>query len=181
MSNLQVNALVKVKDNYAGGLSGVIGRTGRIIRIQDGNYLLDIEGSREVGSYYGQDPYVFQYSVVAKADELETVDIVFKDCNGRQIEIGDTIVYSGNRSGFLQAKVVKFKIGEDSPWSARPDVVKCQVEYTEEQRDWDGGDRRVPRDVAKRLWLEHSDRFYVVSKPYIFGGIIGNQIHLPGL
>lgn len=181
MSSFQINALVRVQDNYAGGLDNVIGRIGRIVKEHEGWYLLDIEGTRQVQSYYGRDPYTFSYDVIVGENELELVETPFKDSNGRQVEIGDTILYSGNRSGFLEGKVVKFKIGEDSPYSNRLDVVKCQVEYVVGDSTWDGSDRRVPSTTTRRIWLENSERFFVLTRPYIFGGTIGTEIRMPGL
>lgn len=161
---------VKVKDNYAGNLDGVKGRVAtvkHVSRNDDGVmlYVLDIEGSYQIeSSYYKDSFYTCNAAAIVTLDEVEEFSYGMKDCNGMVLEIGDRVVYSGNRPGIIHGEVVDFKDHEERRWGQNRQVVKVQLKISKQTVQSDGGDRRVSGTTEYTQWFEHGSRMMIVQK-----------------
>ncbi|UUG69479.1 hypothetical protein SEA_SHAM_177 [Streptomyces phage Sham] len=161
---------VKVKDNYAGNLDGVKGRVATVKSVHSNSdgvtlYLLDIQGSYQLeSSYYKGSFYTYQAQAIVTLDEIEEYSYGMKDCNGLLLEIGDRVVYSGNRPGIIYGEVVDFKDHEERRWGQNRQVVKVQLKITKQTSQSDGGDRRIAGTSEYTQWFKHGSRMMIVQK-----------------
>jgi hypothetical protein len=156
---IQPGIRVRVRDNYAGGLDNVVGRTGKVLRVsQDGLYLLDIKGRRKAS--WGD--YTYDREVIVNESEIETVDFDLKDAKGRKIELGDEVAYGPLGGGVIIGTVVD--IDEREGRYGRK-TVKFRLETKTKEFYTDGGDRTISgANVTSYRWYEHSGRCVVISK-----------------
>ena len=176
---IKVNSLVKVNDNYAGGLDNVIGREARVIRTDGTNYLLNIEGSiTRKNEWVTGGQYTSNYDVLVTENEVEVITPKFLDVNGRQVQIGDKVAYAAYGGSITQGTVKMFKIGEETRWgNSRPDVVKVQLEVDATNRVWDGNDRSLNENKKVTRWYENSSQMIVLSTPFDFSQLGSLVIH----
>lgn len=180
--SLLVGRKVKVKDNYSGNLQGVKGKVGTIVAIQvpddervQSSYLLDITGSYEQEStYYPGRSYTYHSKAIVFSDEIEPYSYEMKDSKGVVLEIGDKVVYSGNRPGIIEGEVVDFKDSEERRWSQSRQVKKVQLKIARDVVHSDG-ERRFSTQEYYTQWFEHSGRMLIVQKNLsdvitLFGG-----------
>lgn len=154
-----VGMRVRVKDNYAGGLDKVVGRTGKILRITpEGLYLLDIKGQRKAS--WGD--YMYDHEVIAEENEIDSVDFSLTDSMGRKIELGDKIAYGPLGGGVTVGTVVD--IDERVGRYGRT-TVKFRLESNVKDYHSDGGDRIISGNPLKSYrWYEHTGRCVVIQK-----------------
>ncbi|AVD99320.1 hypothetical protein SEA_BILLNYE_145 [Streptomyces phage BillNye] len=167
-----VGTRVRVKDNYAGGLDGVIGKTAKVVAFDPNHdpategrlYALDIQGSR-TKTYYDswrkEDvSYTYDYTVLVTGEEIEPVVFDVTDSKGQKIEIGDTVAYGPLGGGVNVGKVVDLKEANDRYYK-----VAVKVELDETTSHIDGGDRRIDGLPSKRYQTyTHTDRMLVIQK-----------------
>lgn len=162
---------VKIGDNYSGNLEDVKGEIGTVIEVKvdpdpavQNTYLLDVRGSYRKESYYYKGSFNTYYSnVIAFSDELEEYSYGMKDSTGALIEIGDTVVYSGNRPGIIKGVVVDFKDTEEVRWGNNRQVVKAQLEI-EAEHGYHDGIRSMTSTGSRKQWFEHGSRMLIVQK-----------------
>lgn len=153
-----VGMRVRVKDNYAGGLDNVVGQSGKILKTDGDNYLLDIKGQRKAS--WGN--YSYDYSVMVKADEIENVNFEVKDSKGRKIELGDKVAYGPLGGGVTVGTVVDIAEREGRYGYK---TVKFRLEMDHEDYHTDGGDRQIRGGIVKTYrWYESGNRALVLSK-----------------
>ncbi|QNN99253.1 hypothetical protein SEA_FAUST_179 [Streptomyces phage Faust] len=160
---------VKVKDNYTGNLDGVKGRVATVekVDISEGvtKYLLDIKGTYQQESYYRKgEYYTYNAQAIVTSNEVEEYSYGMKDCKGVLLEIGDKVVYSGNRPGIIEGEVVGFKDYEEQRWGQGRKVVKVQLKIVKQHHHSDGGERRMSEDFDYTQWFEHGSRMMIVQK-----------------
>lgn len=156
---IQMGVRVRIRDNYAGGLDNVVGRTGKVLRgTTEGLYLLDIKGRRKAS--WGD--YTYEREVIVKESEVEAVDFDIKDAQGRKIELGDKVAYGPLGGGVTIGTVVD--IDEREGRYGRK-TVKFRLETTSKEFYTDGGDRQISgANVTSYRWYEHSGRCVIIEK-----------------
>ena len=168
---LNVGSYVRIKDNYSGNLMDVKGKIGTIVAIDtpsdeavQTNYLLDIVGSYEQeSSYYPGRSYTYNSRAIVTSDELEPFSFGMKDCQGLDLEVGDKVVYSGNRPGIIEGEVVGFKDHEVRRWNTNRNVKKVQLKIARDVVHSDGK-RRLVTQTHYTQWFEYSDRMRILEK-----------------
>ncbi|QZE11299.1 hypothetical protein SEA_EMMA1919_190 [Streptomyces phage Emma1919] len=155
---IQMGVRVRVKDNYAGGLDNVVGRTGKVLRgTADGLYLLDIKGKRKAS--WGD--YTYEREVIVEEHEVEAVDFEIKDSQGRKIELGDKIAYGPLGGGVTIGTVVDIDERGDG-WNR---AVKFRLETKSREFFTDGGDRTIDgANVTTYRWYAHPGRCVILEK-----------------
>lgn len=162
---------VKIKDNYSGNLDGVRGQIGTVVEVKrDVNpavqsmFLLDIVGKYKSESAYSPGKfYTYSSQVVAFSDEIEEYSYGMTDCKGVLLEIGDQVVYSGNRPGIIEGEVVDFKDTEERKWGNLRHVTKVQLKITRKVRHSDGT-RNFDAEDSYTQWFEHGSRMLITQK-----------------
>jgi len=162
---------VKIKDNYSGNLSDVIGKVGTVIDVEtpsdeaiERRFLLDIEGGYvHEASYYPGGKRYYTAKAIVHRSEIEEYSYEMKDCKGVLLEIGDKVVYSGNRPGIIEGEVVDFKDTEHSWYSGTRQVNKVQLKITGSNRHSDGV-RYFDSETSRLQWFENTDRMMIVQK-----------------
>lgn len=168
---ITVGSLVKVKDNYSGNLENVKGKVGKVVSVSrpkdeavQSTYLLDIKGQYSVeSSYYKGEFYKYTSQTVVFSDEIEEFSYGMKDAKGALLEIGDKVVYSGNRPGIIEGEVVNFKTHEEQRWGQGREVLKVQLKIARTVYHYDG-ERRYETEEFYTQWFEHGSRMIIVQK-----------------
>lgn len=162
---------VKIKPNYSGGLENVIGQVTTVLAVNipidpavQRTYLLELKSSYKEKSSYGDYYHTFHSHVIAFSDELEEFSFEMKDANGVILEIGDKVVYSGNRPGIIEGEVVDFKDTEVVRWGDTREVKKVQLKISKNEYHSDGTGRRFTTQVSYTQWFEHSQRMLITQK-----------------
>ncbi|QIQ63043.1 hypothetical protein SEA_MOAB_187 [Streptomyces phage Moab] len=165
-----VGMRVRVKDNYAGGLDNVVGRTGKVLRTNGESYLLDIQGSRKAS--WGD--YTYERDVIVTDSEIESVSFDLKDSKGRKIELGDKVAYGPLGGGVTVGTVIDIdERGEG--WSK---AVKFRLEIDVPRTFTDGGDRTLDGGTEKSYrWYQYGGRALILSKNPINDNVF--KINIP--
>lgn len=189
---IQIGTRVKVLDNYSGGLTDVIGKMGKVVRVEqtapevENVYVLDIQGSR-IKTYKSpysntEEQYTYKYDVIVNQSEIEEVSYGFTDKTGAPVELGDIIVYGVSGGGIIKGKVIDFKDKAYTSWGGSRDVLKMKVETDESYTNSDGGDRSVKVETKQTIWLSKKDQTLIFEKNSAnrFTITIGNNTMLYG-
>lgn len=168
---IQMGTRVRVKDNYAGGLDSVVGRTGKVLRgSADGLYLLDIKGRRKAS--WGD--YTYDREVIVNESEVEAVDFDIKDAKGRKIELGDEVAYGPLGGGVTIGTVVDI---DERIGSYGRKTVKFRLETKAREFYTDGGDRQISgANTNSYRWYEHAGRCVVINKNPLNGNVFEMKI-----
>lgn len=169
---IQIGARVKIKPNYSGGLSDVIGETGKIVKIQVtspetyNHYLLDIEGERTHSYNYGgnETSYKRSYPVIVDGSEIKEIPYDFKDAEGNLVEIGDTVVYASYGGGITKGVVVDFKDKTYSQWGDSRDEIKMKIEYECTYNKSDGDNRSITNKTVRARWFANGNQTLIIKK-----------------
>lgn len=171
---IKVGSRVTVKDNYAGGLDDVIGKTAKVVYIQrdknpaiQSNIELNIRGSKTETrkGYYGRDDYEYtsDYPVIVTSDEIEENPIEFKDMDGNLVEIGDKVAYAVYGGGLTRGTVIDIKDEPEGHWGTH-DVKKVKIEIDDTNSSWDGGKRKVTKPYKRTFWYANSQQMLILQK-----------------
>jgi hypothetical protein len=163
-----IGSHVKVLDNYSGGLDNLKGRIGQVKSIKFFDeavypqYELDINGdrTRSYQSYNGVNEYVVAYPALVLGNEVEEVVYEFKDINGDQVEIGDTIVYGAYGGKLTVGNVVD--IDERIGYSNKE--VKMKIQVFKEWETSDGDSCTASRSKFVTRWLSRQSSTLILSK-----------------
>lgn len=169
---IQIGSRVKILDNYFGGLSDVIGKTAKVVKIEVtrpetyNTYLLDIQGERTHSYTYSgnETKYKQSYSVIVDGSEIEEVPYDFKDAEGNLVEIGDTVVYASHGGGITKGVVVDMKDKTYSQWGDSRDEIKMKVEYGCTYKDSDGDTRSIGNKTTRTQWFANGNQTLIIRK-----------------
>lgn len=172
---IQVGTRVKVLDNYRGGLTDVVGKTGRVVRVIrqapeiETQYVLDFRGGRTktYKSPYNntEEEYTYNYDVIVSQSEIEEVPYDFRDKEGQLVDLGDVIVYGVSGGGILKGKVVDFRdVPIFSYGGATNTILKMKVEVADSYTSSDGGDRSVEVETKRTVWLSNKNSTLIFQK-----------------
>jgi hypothetical protein len=160
-----VGRYVKIKDNYAGNIVDVVGKTAKVLARRGDNLALDLKGYKK-----NQDHRYWDYDVIVNTGEIEVVEFDFKDSNGQKVEIGDKVVYGPLGGGVTVGIVVDIKEAEHSRWGRGYKTTKVQLEV-ESEKFYGDGDREVRLPSTTKRWYDHGSRMLVIQK----GAFTGNR------
>lgn len=164
---------VRVKENYSGNLSDVIGQVGTVLDVDipadpavQRTYLIDVRGMyRQESSYSPGRFYEYYSNVIAFSDEIEEYSYGMKDAKGTLLEIGDHVVYSGNQPGIIEGEVVDFKDTEQKHWGSQTrQVVKVKLKIARNHTYTDGAGRSFTTEGTYTQWFEHGSRMLIIEK-----------------
>lgn len=169
---IQVGTRVKVNQNYAGGLTDVVGKMGHVVRVihyapeVENQYVLDFRGARTKTYDYGhgQEEYTYNYDVIVNQSEVEEVPYDFRDKEGQLVELGDIIVYGISGGGILKGKVVDFKDTIHTRWGGTQNILKMKVEVSDSYTSSDGGERSVEVETKRTVWLSGKSNTLILQK-----------------
>lgn len=171
---IKVGSRVTVKDNYAGGLDDVVGKTAKVVYIEratdpavQSKIQLDIRGSKTqtMKGYYGRADYEYtsDYTVIVTSDEIEESPIEFKDMDGVLVEIGDKVAYAVHGGGLIRGTVIDLKDEPEGHWGTH-NVKKVKVEVDDENSVWDGNSRHVSKPSKRTFWYANSRQMLILQK-----------------
>ncbi len=160
---IEVGKRVKVLDNYSGGLDGVIGKSGKVVEIRHGFYVLDIYGTRKPSWSPNRS---YDYQVLALDNEIEELQFILTDGKDNPIELGDVVAYGPLSGGVTLGKVIDIAPYENIG-------VKFLLEIEGTTGYFDGEDRKISVDTTYKQWYRHGNRALVIkkAKPAGFAGL----------
>lgn len=169
---IQVGTRVKVLDNYFGGLTDVVGKIGKVVRVihtapeVETQYVLDFRGTRTKKYKFNgyEESYTYNYDVIVNHSEIEEVPYDFRDKEGNLVELGDTIVYGVHGGGIIKGTVVDFKDKVYPRWGTPEDVLKIKVEFVESYPISDGGHRSTQVENKRTVWLSNQNQTLIIWK-----------------
>ena len=158
---IQLNSRVKINNTYSGGIPDVIGKVGKVQHVAGNVFQLTVTGKVESSYYPG---HFYDYNVLATASEIDEVPYGFKDMEGNEVELGDTVAYASNKGDLTKGKVIDFKDLTQVRWGTDKEEVKFLLEYEVDDNLYDGVGRRATKTVVQRKWLGMSSRTLIVQK-----------------
>lgn len=151
---IEVGKRVKVLDNYSGGLEGIVGRSGKVVEIRHGFYVLDVYGTRKPSWSPNRS---YDYQALVLENEIEELKFDLTDSKDNPIELGDTVVYGPLGGGITLGKVIDIATYDSIG-------VKFLLEIQGATGYFDGGDRKVSVDTTYKQWYRHGGRALVIKK-----------------
>lgn len=160
---IEVGKRVKVLDNYSGGLEGVIGKSGKVVEIRHGFYVLDIYGTRKPSWSPNRS---YDYQALALENEIEELQFDLTDGKGNPIELGDVVAYGPLSGGVTLGKVIDI-----APYDRGSAKFLLEVDGAASYSD--GADRQVSVDKTYKQWYHSGNRALVIkkAKPAGFAGL----------